>query len=152
VAGRAENAGLQVEFSADGDIARYRLDPRAMKQVLLNLISNAIKFTPAGGQIAVRLSVTAAYELAYQISDTGIGIAAGDIQRVMAPFGQVDSHLSRKHPGTGLGLPISHALTMMHGGTLRLESQPGVGTIVTVTLPPLRRVSGSVMTAATAAA
>jgi signal transduction histidine kinase len=143
VAGRAENAGLQVEFSADGDIARYRLDPRAMKQVLLNLISNAIKFTPAGGQIAVRLSVTTAYELAYQISDTGIGIAAGDIQRVMAPFGQVDSHLSRKHPGTGLGLPISHALTMMHGGALRLDSQPGVGTIVTVILPPLRRVSGS---------
>jgi len=148
VAGRAENAGLQVEFRADGDIARYRLDPRAMKQVLLNLISNAIKFTPAGGQIRFRLFVTAAYELAYQIADTGIGIAAADIQRVMAPFGQVDSHLSRKHPGTGLGLPISHALTMMHGGSLRLESQPGVGTTVTVILPPLRRVPGSSITAA----
>jgi two-component system cell cycle sensor histidine kinase PleC len=66
----------------------------------------------------------------------------------MAPFGQVDSHLSRKHPGTGLGLPISHALVMMHGGSLRLESEPGVGTTVTVTLPPLRRVPGSSVHAA----
>jgi signal transduction histidine kinase len=148
VAGRAENAGLQVEFRAEGDIARYRLDPRAMKQVLLNLISNAIKFTPAGGQITFTLHVTSAYELVYQIADTGIGIAPADLQRVMAPFGQVDSHLSRTHSGTGLGLPISHALTMMHGGALRLESEPGVGTIVTVTLPPLRRVTGSSITAA----
>ncbi len=148
VAGRAENAGLEIEFRVDGDIAQYRLDPRAMKQVLLNLISNSIKFTPSGGQIIFRLYVSAAYELAYQITDTGIGIAANDIVRIMAPFGQVDSHLSRKHPGTGLGLPISHALVMMHGGSLRLESEPGVGTTVTVTLPPLRRVPGSSVHAA----
>ncbi len=148
VAGRAENAGLEIEFRVDGDIAQYRLDPRAMKQVLLNLVSNSIKFTPSGGQIIFRLYVSAAYELAYQITDTGIGIAANDITRIMAPFGQVDSHLSRKHPGTGLGLPISHALVMMHGGSLRLESEPGVGTTVTVTLPPLRRVPGSSVHAA----
>jgi signal transduction histidine kinase len=148
VAGRAENAGLEIEFRVDGDIAQYRLDPRAMKQVLLNLVSNSIKFTPAGGQIIFRLYVSSAYELAYQIVDTGIGIAPSDIARIMAPFGQVDSHLSRKHPGTGLGLPISHALVMMHGGTLRLESQPGVGTTVTVTLPPLRRVPGGSVHAA----
>ncbi len=148
VAGRAENAGLEIEFRVDGDIAQYRLDPRAMKQVLLNLVSNSIKFTPSGGRIMFRLYVSAAYELGYQITDTGIGIAATDMMRIMAPFGQVDSHLSRKHPGTGLGLPISHALVMMHGGSLRLESEPGVGTTVTVTLPPLRRVPGSSVHAA----
>jgi signal transduction histidine kinase len=148
VAGRAENAGLQVEFGVEGDVARYRLDPRAMKQVLLNLMSNAVKFTPAGGRIDFRVFTTAAFELVFQITDTGIGIAAGDLQRVMAPFGQVDSHLNRKHPGTGLGLPISHALITMHGGALRLDSQPGSGTTVTVVLPPLRRVSGTVTAAA----
>ncbi len=74
----------------------------------------------------------------FQISDTGIGIAPEDIPKAMAPFGQVDTRLSRKFEGTGLGLPIAKSLTELHGGDFEIESQPGVGTTVTVRLPARR--------------
>ena len=115
-------------------IPPFKGDKRRMKQVLINLVSNAIKFTPAGGTV----EITAQYEneaLKIQVNDTGIGIAADQIEKVLLPFGQVVSDLSRDQIGTGLGLPLAKHLVELHGGELRLESEPGRGTSVCAMFP-----------------
>lgn len=111
-------------------------DAKKLKQVLLNLLSNAVKFTPAGGEVRchVWLEVVSG-ALSIQVRDTGIGIAPKDISRVMTPFGQVDSALSRKYEGTGLGLPLSKKFVESMGGTFTIESELNVGTSVTITIP-----------------
>jgi signal transduction histidine kinase len=116
------------------DVPRIFGDRKRLEQVLLNLLSNAIKFTPEGGRVTVRI-VRDGEGVRIDVSDTGIGIAESDIETVLSPFAQVDSYLSRKHDGTGLGLPIAKKLVELHGGTLCMRSQPGAGTTVTITLP-----------------
>src|SRR5262249_44049821 len=111
---------------------------RRLKQALLNLLSNALKFTPRGGTVSLSAAPAADGSFAFAVRDTGIGIAAKDIDTVLAPFGQVESAFSRKHHGTGLGLPLARSLIELHGGRLTLESQVGVGTVVTLFLPPER--------------
>ena len=113
-----------------------------MKQILLNLLSNAIKFTPKGGRVELAAGRTADGGFAFAVSDTGIGIAPEDQTTALAPFGQVDSQLSRKFEGTGLGLPLSNALARLHGGDLDLESTPDKGTTVTIRLPAERILGG----------
>ncbi len=111
-------------------------DAKKLKQVLLNLLSNAVKFTPAGGEVRCHAwmdIVTSSLNI--QVRDTGIGIAPKDISRVMTPFGQVDSALSRKYEGTGLGLPLSKKFVESMGGSFAIESQIKVGTSVTITIP-----------------
>ena len=112
-------------------------DQRRIRQVLLNLVSNAIKFTPAGGEVSITASMDVA-GLRLAVHDTGIGIAASDIPKAFERFGQVDSRLARRYEGTGLGLPLSRQLIELHGGTLVLESEVDAGTTVTITLPPER--------------
>jgi signal transduction histidine kinase len=107
-------------------------------QILLNLLSNAVKFTPKGGRVELRMDLDPDRALRMIVSDTGIGIDAADIPHAMAAFGQVDGTWSRRYEGAGLGLPICRALTQLHGGTLELTSKPGIGTTVTVRLPPER--------------
>jgi len=111
-------------------------DPKKLKQVLLNLLSNAVKFTPAGGAVRCHAweDVTTK-SLVIQVRDTGIGIAPKDISKVMTPFGQVDSALSRKYEGTGLGLPLSKKFVEAMGGSFAIESELNVGTTITVTVP-----------------
>jgi signal transduction histidine kinase len=106
--------------------------------VLLNLITNSVKFTPAGGSITVSASYEAEKGITITVADTGIGIAAADLERVTKPFEQVDSSFSRQHEGTGLGLPLVKAIMELHGGSLELKSELGVGTQVTVIFPPER--------------
>ena len=105
-----------------------------MCQVLLNVLSNAVKFTPEGGTVQVTV-LRRGGAVGVVIADTGIGIAADDIPRVLEPFGQVDSQLSRKYSGTGLGLPLSVRLMQLHGGRLDIDSTLGAGTTVTITFP-----------------
>lgn len=112
-----------------------RADPRKLRQILLNLISNAIKFTPAGGSITVTAEREPAGDLLLRVTDTGIGIAVDDIATALKPFGQVDGTLSRKYEGTGLGLPLTRAMVELHGGTVGIESQLHRGTSVIVRLP-----------------
>jgi signal transduction histidine kinase len=112
-----------------------RADPQALKQILLNLLSNAVKFTGEGGTVTVRLHRPMADQVEIAVSDTGIGIAAKDLPRLMKPFEQAGQGYARQHSGTGLGLPLVDSLVRLHGGTLRVESAVDVGTTITVRLP-----------------
>jgi signal transduction histidine kinase len=117
---------------------RLRLDDRKFAQVLVNLLSNAFKFTPQGGHVTLGAQLQSDGSAAITVKDTGIGIAEEDIETVLSPFGQVESAFSRRHHGTGLGLPLAKSLIELHGGTLRLESTEGTGTTVTILLPAAR--------------
>jgi two-component system, cell cycle sensor histidine kinase PleC len=138
VGAKAETAKVSLRAELAPDLPLLFGDPRRIKQILLNLLSNAIKFTGDGGTVTVRAERVADGGLWMAIVDTGIGIAAADLERAMAPFSQVDSKLSRQYEGTGLGLPIAKSLTELHGGTLSLVSHPGRGTTVTLRFPPDR--------------
>ncbi|WP_162913134.1 PAS-domain containing protein [Rhodospirillaceae bacterium SYSU D60014] len=135
---RAQAAGLSITVDIEPGLPAVRADKRALKQILLNLLSNAVKFTPSGGSITLKADRDSDGALRLSVMDTGIGIATEDIPQAMSVFGQVDSTLARKYNGTGLGLPLSRALTELHRGSLQLASQPGIGTAVSVCLPPER--------------
>jgi two-component system cell cycle sensor histidine kinase PleC len=116
-----------------------RADERSLKQIILNLLSNAVKFTPLKGSVCVKLGVHASgVEIA--VIDSGIGIAPEDIAVVMEPFGQVDTSLSRRFEGTGLGLPLVKSLTELQDGRFVLESEPAVGTTARIIFPIERRI------------
>jgi signal transduction histidine kinase len=117
---------------------RLRVDSRKFHQILVNLLSNAFKFTPAGGTVTLSAGVVKGGVLAVTVRDTGIGIAPENIETVLAPFGQVESAFSRRHHGTGLGLPLAKSLAQLHGGTLHVESVLNKGTTVTVRFPAWR--------------
>ncbi len=135
---RAQSGGLVFEHDIPHDLPALVADERKLKQILLNLLSNAIKFTPVGGRVSLRAAIDGDGGFRILVSDTGIGIAAGDIERAMSPFGQVDSAYNRRYEGTGLGLPLTKALVELHGATLTLNSSVGTGTTVTVRFPPER--------------
>jgi signal transduction histidine kinase len=122
------------------DLPHLNADHRRVRQILLNLASNAVKFTQPGGTVTVR-AFCAEQGFVLQVADTGIGIAPEDFIKALEPFGQVDSSLARKYEGTGLGLPLTRHMAELHGGNLTLDSAPGQGTTVTVILPAWRLVS-----------
>jgi signal transduction histidine kinase len=138
VRGRAENGRIRLVNGVPRDLPHVQADERAVKQMLLNLLSNAVKFTPEGGRVAVGAELQSDGSLAVSVDDTGIGIAPVNIPRALAPFSQVDSSLSRRYPGTGLGLPLVKSLIELHGGTLELESEEGKGTLATIVFPAER--------------
>jgi len=113
-------------------------DTRLIKQVFLNVLSNAIKFTPSGGSVGVAPRRAEDGSLIIEFRDTGIGIAAADIGAVLEPFVQVESAFARKHGGTGLGLPLVKKIMELHGGNVTLKSTLGAGTIVTLSFPAAR--------------
>ena len=137
VKGQAQSAGLKLTATIDPDLPLLRADQRRVKQVLINLLSNAIKFTPAKGCIDIAAAMRGD-ELAISVADTGIGIAKEDLPRALSRFGQIDSTLSRKYEGAGLGLPLSKQLIELHGGRLFLESELNTGTTVTIVFPAPR--------------
>jgi signal transduction histidine kinase len=137
---RAGKAGIdlkvpekEVDFSLLGDA-------RMITQIILNLLSNAIKFTPQGGQVSIFIERQPDQGVAISVVDTGIGIAAEDIPLVLSNFGQTADSMTRATDGTGLGLPIVSSLAVLHGGELRLQSEPGVGTNATVWFPVERMI------------
>ncbi len=138
VRARGMRHGLSVNMH--DRLPRWRGDGRMLRQILLNLLSNAIKFTPVGGFITIdaRLTPERAFELA--VSDSGIGIAAADMARVLEPFTQVDNKHNRRYDGTGLGLPLVKRLVDLHGGQLTIDSELGVGTRMTIVFPADRTV------------
>ena len=125
---------LELKIDIAPNLCQLRADGRATKQMLLNLLSNAVKFTPAKGRIVVRAFAEAG-AIVVAVEDTGIGIAESDFDKVLAPFGQVESPMTGAGKGTGLGLTIVKSLIELHGGALRLESALDRGTTVTLTFP-----------------
>jgi len=139
VRGRAQNSGVSLVNGIEREaMPRLLADERAVKQILLNLLSNAVKFTRQGGRVAVGAALRSDGSLAVTVDDTGIGIARENIPRALAPFSQVDSSLTRRYEGTGLGLPLVKSLIELHGGTLQLESEEGKGTLATIVFPAQR--------------
>ena len=116
-------------------------DERRIRQIFLNILSNAVKFTPKGGRVDISAELTETGELRVDIRDTGIGIAEKDIALAMENFGQIDNSLHRQYEGTGLGLPLSFRLMELHGGRLELKSEVGVGTCVSLIFPADRVLS-----------
>ncbi len=138
---RAKQQNVEVRAEIQPNLPQVRLDERRIKQVLINLLSNAVKFTDPGGRITVTARADAREGVSLSVADTGVGIPERDIERVLEPFTQVDTSFSRRHEGTGLGLALSRALVEHHGGTLSIDSEVGVGTVVTVRLPGERVVA-----------
>ena len=132
-----ETKGLTLDVDMQPSTVRVRVDKLRIKQILLNLLSNSVKFT-ARGSITVRQRPTQDGGVSVQVIDTGMGISEQDLERVFEPFMQADTSLQRSHEGTGLGLPLSRSLAKLHGGTLALESEIEVGTTATLCLPPER--------------
>ncbi|QQP90236.1 PAS domain S-box protein [Skermanella sp. TT6] len=138
VEARAQFGGVAVAVDLPPDLPPVRAEELALKQIIANLLTNAVKFTPKGGRVRVSADIEPDGGLAVAVADTGIGIAPEDMEKALAPFGQIDSSLSNKTQGTGLGLPLARSLAALHGGTLSIESEPGRGTTVTVRLPSER--------------
>jgi signal transduction histidine kinase len=135
VRGRADAGHIRLTSAIAPDATALRGDGRAIKQILLNFLSNAVKFTPEGGSVRVTTALEANGDLCLSVQDSGIGMKPADIAIALSPFGQIDSHLARKHQGTGLGLPICKSLMELHGGTVAIESAPGIGTNMIARFP-----------------
>jgi two-component system cell cycle sensor histidine kinase PleC len=133
---RAENAQVRLVEALPKDILNIVTDSKKFKQICLNLLSNAIKFTPPGGEVRITAWADINEDTyMFEVRDSGIGIAPKDISRAMSPFGQVDSALSRKYEGTGLGLPLTKKFVELMGGKFSIESEVGVGTTITFSIP-----------------
>ena len=143
LAERADKAGLALKLEIPDGLPALYADERRVKQIVLNLPANAIKFTLPGGTVTIGARVDGDGRLACAVSDTGPGIAPENLEIVMTPFGQADGSMARTYDGVGLGLPLSRSLAELHGGSLTLESTSGVGTTVTVTFPAERIVGAA---------
>jgi cell cycle sensor histidine kinase DivJ len=131
---KARENGVDLVTRAPEDLPDMTGDPRAFKQIVLNLVANAIKFTERGGNVTVQASVEGP-RLILRVTDTGVGIAADDLKRIGDPFFQAGKTYQRKHEGTGLGLSIVKGLVGLHNGDMKVQSKLGEGTTVAVALP-----------------
>ena len=130
---KAKEGGLELLLEIEPGIVTCRADQRRLKQILVNLLSNAVKFTESG---SINLKVMKnAQVIKFLVIDTGIGISEANQKKLFQPFSQIESHLNRKHKGTGLGLALSRKLARLHGGDITLSSQPEEGSCFTVSLP-----------------
>jgi len=134
---RAEEARVALSTSVDDALPDLYADRRSVRQILLNLVGNAVKFTPAGGRVAIEAAVQADC-IEFRVSDTGIGIAPEHMALVLAPFGQVANEFTRGHAGTGLGLTLVRAIAGQHDAAFSLSSELGRGTVATIRFPPAR--------------
>ncbi len=145
---RADEAGVNLTVTVDDGLPLLMADKRALRQIMLNLVSNAVKFTPKGGSIRLAAFLEPDQRMAFRVTDTGVGMAKKDIPIALEPFRQIgkDSNIYSTE-GTGLGLPLTRALARMHGATLVIESEPGEGTTITVRMPhdrvlaPMQRIA-----------
>ncbi|WP_291718015.1 PAS domain S-box protein [Magnetospirillum sp. 64-120] len=137
---RALAGNITITSDLQSPLPFLNADERRMRQILLNVLSNAVKFTEDGGKVVISAHVDP-QGMVIQVVDTGIGMSSEELERVMEPFVQADTRLSRKYEGTGLGLPLTKALVQAHGGEMSLTSVPDRGTTVTLTFPASRVVS-----------
>ena len=130
----AMKKNITIHDRMSGTDLDVQADKRALMQILINLLSNAVKFTPSGGHVDLEARAESGW-LWLNVHDTGIGIREEDIERIVGAFEQVTDDSEVTRAGTGLGLALAKSLTELHGGELLIESEPGVGTTVSVVLP-----------------
>jgi PAS domain S-box-containing protein len=135
---RAQRAGLQLKVTLGDNLPALNADERRLTQVLLNLATNAVKFTPSGGTVTIGAALDAVGNLVLSVADTGIGIGDKDLERVFEPFVQVNRSAHPQQEGAGLGLAICKNLIELHQGRIEISSKAGRGTTVRVILPPAR--------------
>jgi len=142
---RVDAAARKIDILTSGGNQPIRIlaDEKRIRQILINLLSNALKFTPDEGRITITLSADTVFGISMAVSDTGIGIAASDIERALKPFEQISNPEASKTRGTGLGLSITEKLVALHGGALSIESAPGIGTTVLIRLPRTRLIDAA---------
>jgi len=140
---QSQTGEIDVDVAIAADLPMIRGDSAKLKQIFTNVLSNAIKFTPPEGTVAVKAQRTADQGAIIAIRDSGVGMSADEIEVAMAPFGQVDGGRSRWREGAGLGLPIAKALVELHGGALYIASQQNEGTEVVITFPGRDTVAAS---------
>jgi two-component system, cell cycle sensor histidine kinase PleC len=132
---KAKEKNITVESHVQHNLPLLLADPLRLKQIIINLLSNAVKFTPDWGRVRLDATVQVEGFATISVSDTGPGMDASEIETAMSPFGQVEAGFNKRHEGTGLGLPIAHALSRLHGGDLRIQSKKGAGTRISVFIP-----------------
>ena len=130
---KSGNVEIVRDYPAEG--IEVNCDDVRLKQVFINVLSNAVKFTPAGGQIAISAALEQDGGLCIAIKDSGIGMTASEIEAAFEKFRQIDNSLTKRFQGTGLGLPLAKQLIELHGGTIEVSSEPGVGTEVASGFP-----------------
>jgi signal transduction histidine kinase len=135
VIGMARDSSVAIKVEIEAGCTVLNADERAAKQMIINLMSNAVKFTPAGGVVTLSFRKRDDAGIAISVADNGIGMTPAELQKAMLPFGQVDSELARQRKGTGIGLTLVKSLVELHGGTFDIVSTKGVGTTATITLP-----------------
>ena len=138
VLSRAQDSGINLNTDVSIGLPALHADSIRLKQVLLNLLDNALKFTKRGGSVVFSAGIDDQMQAYFTIADTGIGITAENLETVVKPFAQVARVVTRTHEGSGLGLPLSKSLVELHGGTLQIDSEPGSGTTVTLQFPSSR--------------
>ncbi|WP_448189012.1 sensor histidine kinase [Azospirillum sp. sgz301742] len=134
--GQARASGVEIAMSVAENAAPFYADPRAARQVIVNLLSNACKFTPTGGTVRLEFRDAPGGGTVVTVSDSGVGMTPEGIVKALQRFGQVDNLLTRAQTGTGLGLPLVKGLVELHGGSLSIDSTPGRGTTITLAFPP----------------
>ena len=132
---KAREKNITVESNVPTSLPKILGDTLRLKQILINLLGNAVKFTPANGRVRVEAQMLQKGFALISVTDTGVGMTPQEVETAMRPFGQIDTAFNKRHEGTGLGLPIAYALARLHGGDLRIDSQKGAGTRVSVILP-----------------
>ncbi len=131
----AARDGVSIKLLVPGERPYLWADPRLLKQMALNLLSNGVKFSRGGGEVTATVERAEDGRLALKFSDSGIGVDKDDFEKIFSPFGQVANSMTRNHEGTGLGLPLVKAMIELHDGSVEMESEPGVGTTVTLYFP-----------------
>ncbi len=134
----SQSKGIVLSAKFPDHLPRMYGDPRVLQQIILNLLSNAIKFTPSGGEVSMEIVLRPDRSLSLSVIDSGVGISKADIKVALAPFGQVADVMTKNHSGTGLGLPLAKLLVELHDGLMEIESEPNLGTCVTIIFPSYR--------------
>ncbi len=145
LAARSEVRDVSVSVSIQEDLPSLYADKRRLREIFLNILSNAIKFSNKGGKVSFDARIDANGHMVFKITDNGIGMNDKELIKAMEKFGQADSSHSRRFEGTGLGIPLTKALIELHGGNFDIKSERNAGTIVTLTFPKIR-VGGDVET------
>ncbi|NEO99531.1 MAG: response regulator [Symploca sp. SIO2E9] len=139
---QAYNKNIELSCELNESLGEIKVDERRMRQVLLNLLSNAVKFTPSGGSVTLKIEGDSDQNiLSFTVIDTGIGIAPENLDKLFQSFVQIDSSLSRRYAGTGLGLALARGIAEMHGGSVKVESEVGKGSRFSVMLPWQQEIS-----------